>query len=129
MSGAGLRGTGRRGLCQHAAVCVCVIEVLLRCNSRSWLGQLVAHRVSFSGELQVEINELRKKKKSREAPSLGRSPGACFTPRPLGLLQPGALHRVPSLQRSTQPGRRSRHPRPNGRLAPRPARRGGVGRG
>lgn len=45
----------------RSGVRVCVIEVLLRCNSRSWLGQLVAHRVSFSGELQLEINELTKK--------------------------------------------------------------------
>lgn len=88
VSGAGLRGTGRRGLCQHAAVCVCVIEVLLRCNSRSWLGQLVAHRVSFSGELQLEINELTKKKSpgklqawdGHRVPASRRGPLGCRNP-------------------------------------------------
>lgn len=30
VSGAVLTGTGRRGLCQHAALCVCVTDVLLR---------------------------------------------------------------------------------------------------
>lgn len=96
VSGAGLRGTGRRGLCQHAAVCVCVIEVLLRCNSCSWLGQLVVHRVSFSGELQLEINEPTKKKEVPGSSKPGTVTGCllhaaapwaaatrCAAPRPL----------------------------------------------
>lgn len=73
-----------------------MIEVLLRCNSRSWLGQLVAHRVSFSGELQLEINEPTKKKEVPGSSKPGTVTGCllhatapwaaatrCAAPRPL----------------------------------------------
>lgn len=129
VSGAGLRGTGRRGLCQHAAVCVCVIEVLLRCNSRSWLGQLVAHRVSFSGELQLEINELTKKKSPGKLQAWDghRVPASCRGP--LGCRNPVRCTASPHCSAPHSQDAAPATPVPTAASRPAPRAAGGLGGG